>query len=196
MNWVEITDTATYNAMPKEIQELLSKMNGVRLLDGGLTFYNCTREKVWNALLFAIAGDRALYKTYDQLLPNDLPFAIDCFGDQYIWRQGIVFHLTGDSGEVRSLDFTLDQFIEGISTNPIDFLNLAPFIELTQNRQTTLNQDQLFGVYPPFMMQHEGERTFKAIEAEEVIDYLKYLYCQLKDIPDGVNIRLEPKKRP
>lgn len=194
-NIIPISDTITFEAMPFEIQQLLRNMNGVTLLDGGLTFYNCTRENVWNALVYAIAGENALYKTYDQLRANDIPFAIDSFGDQYLLRDGQVHHLFAESGALENMDISLFDFIDKVSTDTVEFLNLHPHVRLRQ-QDKKLGENQLYSVYPPFMMQSEKERAFKAIDAKELIDYQKRLYIQWRDIPDGVNVRIETKNTP
>ncbi|QSE98990.1 SMI1/KNR4 family protein [Fulvivirga lutea] len=182
----DISDKSTFDKLPKELQDFFSQVNGIIAYNGGLQIRGCINEPEWISLE-AIWSD--LHKTYDCLTKEDIPFAQDAFGDQFIWRNGHIHRLSAEFGELEDLELDFSSFLEKETENPVDFLMLESFNQLYDS-DIRLSPGQLMNVYPPFMFDTNDNRSFKPVPAKEQIDFLKSIYLQTKDLPDGQQMKI------
>jgi hypothetical protein len=186
----KITDFVTFEKLTDELQNLLKNYNGVTCLHGGFQIRGCVNEPKWISLEEIWTGKSSLYKIYDLLLENDIPFGQDCFGDQFLLRNNEVIKLSAETGEVEFLSVSLAEFLTKIEDNAIEFLNIPSFDRFI-GLGIELLPGQMINVYPPFALNMGGNRSFRAVSAIEQIDFLKYLYLQIRDLPDGAQIEIK-----
>ncbi|WP_235299725.1 hypothetical protein [Portibacter marinus] len=129
---------------------------------------------------------------YEDITMEDIPIAQDAFGDQYIYRNGSIYRLNLESGELENLNATLTQFLENIEMNGIEYLSLQQIFELRE-LGVKLGLCEMMNVYPPFILSCEGKRSYKPIPSQEQIAFLKDFYNQIKNVKDGTVITIELK---
>ena len=188
-----IEDRDTFNLLPNELKEFIFKCNGLVALNGGIQFKGCVNLPKWISLYETWKGKLKLYNVYEAVESTDIPIAQDAFGDQYLYRNGNIFKLNSESGELESLNCTLKQFIKNIETDAIDYLSLQQIFEL-KDMGIELKNGELMNVYPPFIFKSESERSYKPVPAIEQISFLQNLYIQTKDLEDGQSMNIEIKK--
>jgi hypothetical protein len=119
---------------------------------------------------------------------EDIPFAEDCMGDQFILRTGRVHRLAAETGELWTLDLDLAGFFDAVQADSIGFLSLQPLLQF-QRDGGALEPGQLLGAYPPFCTQQSGAGVhLAAIPADECRLFLADFAAQIRDVPDGGKI--------
>ena len=98
-----IDDPATLGTLPDDLRRLLSVVNGFIQFGGGLHVRGACKAPDWHALSTLLSGDLALAQLYPSVLPDDVPFAQGVFGDQFLLRHGFVHRLSGETGDIESL---------------------------------------------------------------------------------------------
>lgn len=184
-----IEDRSTFDLLPNELKEFFLKCNGLVALNGGIQFKGCVNKPEWISLHETWKGKLKLLDVYESIAPNDIPFAQDAFGDQYIYRSGEIFQLNCESGELENLNCTLDQFVNNIKTDALDYLSLQQIYELKE-MGIELKNGEMMNVYPPFMFNSESERSYKPVPSIEQISFLQNLYIQTRDLKDGESIEI------
>jgi hypothetical protein len=184
----EITDFETFEKLPNYLQEFLKHKNGFIALNGGIQFRGCVSKPSWLSIENIWLGNNSLLNTYESLSASDIPFAQDGFGDQFIIRDNNVLRLSLENGLLENLDLSFKEFLNLIEINPIEFLMLEPF-EALFDLGKKLMPGQLMSVYPPFTFDSDKVRSFEPISAMERVNFLKDLYTQIKDLPDGSDTR-------
>jgi len=180
-----------FEILPKELQEFLSKQDGIVLFDGGLHIRGVNIEPKWNSLKEVWEGDNALYKTYANVEKTDVPFGQDCIGDQFILRNNTVYKLYAETGEIESLQVDFTEFIKLCNENPMEYLSLEPLV-LYESKGKKLKQGQLLNVYPPFCAK-ESENGI-SLNAIPVLDRLRFLmsfYKQIVNVSDGSSVEIK-----
>ncbi len=186
----EITDVQTLAALPEELQEFYSQTNGLVAFQGGLTIRGCVQEPLWLSLAEAWKGETALHLTYEQLEESDIPFAYDCCGDQYFLRDGSVFRLCGENGEIEDYGIDLWEFIEDAAEEPDDYLDLQPLHEF-MNEGGELKPGEMLHIYPPFMIEESEEEVHVlAAPVHKQMEFLRKFYLIIKDLDDTTQIEL------
>ena len=189
----EIDDLETYKKLPVELATFLKQTNGLIALNGGIHIRGCVIQPQWNSLKEVWTGESSLFRTYSCLTETDIPFAQDPFGDQFILRDGTVWRLNSEYGELESLELNFNGFLNAIIADPIEFLMLESFNQLFE-LNIRLEPGQLMNVYPPFMVNTNDERSFKPVSANEQIQFLQMLYQKTKDMPEGQQIKIETEE--
>jgi hypothetical protein len=186
-----ITDHKLLAMLPKELQAFLRQHNGVVAYFGGLHIRGCCAEPGWHSLREAWQGEQALQKTYDSVLKNDIPFAQDCVGNQFLLRQGEVVFLDTETGEIAPLEVDFKHFLIGAEKYPVDALGLEP-LRSFQQQGGVLQPGQLVSVFPPFCIAINGgmSQTLEAVAISERLAWLVNLYEKIKNLPDGQTIQL------
>src|SRR5262249_35554925 len=134
------------------------------------------------------SGMHAFHRLYTTVLPEDVPFAEDCLGDQFLLRDGRVFRLAGETGELRALDIGLAGFFQAVQADPIEFLSLQPLLRF-QHDGNMLEPGQLLAAYPPFCTKQAASGVhLAAIAASERRRFLADFAAQIRDVPDGGTI--------
>jgi hypothetical protein len=189
-----IEDEAILEQLPGPYANLLRNVNGYVAYYGGLHVYGACHEPVWHSLRYAWFGDGALHRLYPRTLtPDDVPFAEDALGDQYVARGGIVHRLSGESGELESLDVDLVAFDANARADPLEYLRLHPLWQFRHDGGT-LEPGHLLSVWPPFVMgTNEETRSFRAVPAVEHRAFLADFARQIRDLPDGTKVQFSPQ---
>lgn len=186
-----IDDPEILERLPAEYRELLARANGYTAYHGGLHVRGACRAPEWHALRGAWEGERALHRLFPAVLPDDVPFAEDALGDQYLLRGGTVHRLAGETGALVSLGVDLADFDAAVRADPVEYLRLEP-LEAFRAEGGALLPGQLLSVYPPYCVSTSAPgRSFKAIAAADRIAFLASLAAQLRDHPDGTAVTFE-----
>ena len=186
-----IDDPDILALLPLPFRNFLEQTNGYVAYHGGLHVRGACLAPAWHSLRRVWIGDHALYILFPVLEATDVPFAEDALGDQYVLRDGYVQRLDAETGELTALNADLAEFDAAVRANPIEFLNLGP-LENFRAQGGILEPGQLLSVYPPYCVEAgSADRSFRAIGAEDRIRFLASLASQLRDLPDGAQIKFE-----
>jgi hypothetical protein len=142
-------DSQIFEKLSKEHQSLLKVMNGFILFGGGLHLRGACLSPDWHSLRSIWMGDHALHKLYPAIHEDDIPFAQDFLGNQFILRDGIAYKLLSEVGDLESLEMDMHMFLNIVHREPVEFLSLEPLIRF-QNESGKLEEGHLVSVYPPF----------------------------------------------
>ncbi|MGB0862150.1 MAG: SMI1/KNR4 family protein [Saprospiraceae bacterium] len=180
----EITDQSLFDELPAEMQAFYSQMNGIVAYEGGFQVRGCVNDLDWFSLRKIWKGDWNLYETYDSILPSDIPFAQDGFGDQFLLRDGLVYKLHAEHGELEKIGIGFIDFMKLVTAHPVEILLLESFKNLYETG-TEIKEGELMNVTPPFVFETKNKRTFKAVPVRERLLFLKSLYDQIKNMKNG-----------
>lgn len=178
--------------LPALLRGYLEQTNGYVAYHGGLHLRGASREPAWHSLRAAWEGPAALHRLYPEVRRDDVPFAEDALGDQFLLRGGIVHRLSGETGEIESLGLDLAEFDAAVRADPFGYLALAPLEEF-RAQGGVLTPGQLLSVYPPFVIAESANGvSYRAVDAVDRRRWLADLARRLHGIPDGTRIDLTP----
>src|SRR5271166_4833360 len=86
-----IDDRAILAKLPRALTELLEQTNGFIQFHGGLHVRGACRQPDWHSLRAAWESEHAFHQLYPEVDPEDIPFAEDALGDQFLLRDGEVW---------------------------------------------------------------------------------------------------------
>lgn len=172
-----ITDEEIFEYVPDDLAEFYEEINGIVAFQGGLQIRGCVREPKWNSLYEAWKGEKALYKTYENLYEDDVPFAQDCMGDQYFLREEIVWMLEAETGEIHDLEIDFFDFIDEAIEDPVEFLSLHPLVQYL-SEDGDMGPGELLSCMPPLSedVPEDTEYVIKTIPTQERLDWLAEYY--------------------
>jgi len=153
---------------PEALAELLRETNGAWLHGGGLHVRGACTAPSWHSLRLAWEGELALHTLYPEVRNDDVPFAQDCVGDQFLLRDGIVHVLEAETGRLEATEVGLREFLIAAERDPGEFLALQP-LQTLREQGGALRPGQLILVYPPFCMASEEPATLEVMPAAEVL---------------------------
>jgi hypothetical protein len=186
-----IDDQEMLDKLPGELAGLLQQINGFIQFHGGLHVRGACLAPTWHSLRQAWLGESAFHQLYPEMTPEDIPFGEDSLGDQFFLREGIVWRLFGETGEIESLEMTFKQFMAAVQTDPTEELGLQPLMQFQQDGGT-LQPGQLLAAYPPFCTEEaEDGISVSAVSSDERHRFLADFAAQIRDVPDGGNIDIE-----
>ncbi|MFY0688994.1 MAG: SMI1/KNR4 family protein [Cyclobacteriaceae bacterium] len=187
----QITDQETFEILPKELQELYRDIPGAIAYGGGFTLRGCVTTPEWISLRDAWQGEHAFHTIYEAVLPADIPFGSDCMGDQFIYREGTVWYLITETGELEDSELSLDEFISLLLEDPDEMLSLEP-LQFFMENGNELEPGQLLNVFPPFSFElNEGESyQFKAVPYNDQLAFTEHIYLQSQDMSRDGEITL------
>jgi hypothetical protein len=163
------------NGLPEEYAELLVMINGFVQFAGGLHVRGVCAEPEWHSLHIVWDGPLALHRHYPALTAGDVPFGQDALGDQFLLREGRVYRLNGETGELSDLNTTLSGFLEAAQADPISYLSLEPLAQF-YGEGGRLEPGQLLSAAPPFSSPESADGvTLKAVPTLERIRSLAAL---------------------
>lgn len=190
-----IDEQAMLTRIPPPYRQILEQINGFVQFYGGLHLRGVCAEPRWHSLAEVWAGDHALSTLYAAVHPDDIPFGQDVLGDQFLLRDLVVHRLSAETGELASLDCSLEDFLECAQHDPVGYLRLQPMLRF-YNAGGTLTPGQLISVYPPFCVQESAQGvSLRAVPALERIRFLADLARQLATIPDGTRVRFKAERQ-
>jgi hypothetical protein len=133
-----------------------------------------------------------LHNLYPDVRPSDIPLAEDCLADQYLIREDLVIRLVGESGEIEPMECDWMAFLRNVEADPIEYLHLGFFQRFLQ-QAGTLAAGCLNYAYPPFVTLEGSHPSLKAVPALEVRAAHADFARQIRNIPDGGQIRITLK---
>lgn len=167
-----------------EHRELLRELNGFVAFGGGLHLRGACREPAWHSLRHAWLGEAALHRAYPALHADDVPFAEDAVGDQYVLRDGQVYRLLAETGELEPRDADLPEFLSDAIADPDDYLGLQPLRQF-EAEGGRLAPGELLNVYPPFCTAESAEGvTLRAVPAAERLAFLARLAAHVSGLDE------------
>jgi hypothetical protein len=176
--------------LPADLAGLLRQVNGFIQFHGGLHVRGACRQPAWHSLRNAWDGEAAFHRMYPEVGPEDIPFAEDCLGDQFLLRNGQVWRLAAESGGVESVGVGLAGFFEAVEADTVEFLSLNPLLAFQQDG-SRLEPGQLLGAFPPFCTKEAADGvSLAAVPADERRRFLAALAAHLRDVPEGGKIHL------
>jgi hypothetical protein len=175
---------------------MLGQLNGYIQYHGGFHLRGACRQPDWHSLRSAWVGDDAFHQLYPGVvLPEDVPFAEDCLGDQFLLREGDVVRLSAETGELESLEMSFGHFLREIHADPVEFLGMHPLLQF-QEESGQLEPGQLLSAYPPFCTEQSAEGVdLKAVPGLDRRRWLADFAAQIRALPDGASaeLRVEDK---
>ena len=179
-----IEDVEILPELPTDLVRILSHRNGFILYEGAVHVRGACLIPEWHSLRAAWRGPNAFHTLYAEVRPSDIPFAQDQVGDQFLIREGIVFRLSAETGEIERLADTLQDFFSRFSSDIEGFLNVS----LAHRMQP----GQLLHAFPPFCFRESGAGASLApLPASEVILFHADLARQIRDVPDGGKVEFK-----
>src|SRR5436190_11238258 len=112
-------DKELLDQLPPDLAGLLKQLDGFVQFSGGLHVRGACRTPAWHSLRDAWRGEHAYHRLYPDVRPDDVPFAQDCLGDQFLLRDGRVWRLAAETGGTRSLGISLAGFLEAAQADPV-----------------------------------------------------------------------------
>ena len=171
--------------LPPELRELLAIVNGFVAFAGGLHVRGACPAPVWHSLRSIWRGHLALQRTYPLVREDDIPFAQDCMGDQFLLRGGQVFRMTLETGYLDNLRLTLPEFLAAAEENPVELLQMHPLVQL-QKEGSGLKPGELINAYPPFSTAQAADGvTFRAVAADDQIAYEIDFFTKVESLEEG-----------
>lgn len=189
----ELTDLVSFARLPSYLQTFLREQNGVVAYFGGLHIRGCVAEPAWHSLAEAWQGEQAFWRTYDEVQETDIPFAQDCVGNQFLLRGDAVFFLDTETGELADLEVDFKHFLFGAEKFPLDALGMEP-LRTFQQGGGVLKPGHLLSLHPPVCIATNSKNrpTAKPVPAADRLAWLADFYQQIKNLPDGQQVRLKP----
>lgn len=123
-----IDDAEIAAELPRELRAVLGAVNGFILFGGALHVRGAVQDPPWHFLRHAWRGAESLAALYPALPPDDVPFAQDCVGDQFLLRGGSVLRLQAETGEVEDVGRSLFAFLERACADPEGSLSPEPLL--------------------------------------------------------------------
>jgi len=185
-----IDDAAILEQLPADISAFLRHQNGFITTHGGLHLRGACIAPAWHSLRAAWEGNYALHHLHPDVLESDVPLAEDCFGDQYLLREGLMIRLVGETGEIESMKCNWQEFLANVDVDPVGYLNLG-FLERFREQSGPLAPGYLINVYPPFVAVECRDPSLRAIPAMELRSFHADFAKQIRNIPDGSKIKIK-----
>lgn len=171
--------------LPVELRELIEPTGGFILHHGAIHFRGSTFEPGWNSLGPIYHGMQSLKTLYPAVEVDDIPFAQDQLGDQYLLRGVEVMHLAAETGEIERFARCLTEFTDGIRADIEDYLNVS--------LSHRLQPGQGLHAHPPFCVKESagGASALRPVPIVELIQFHADLARQIADVPDGGTIQFQ-----
>ena len=187
-----IDDVEILERLPPEYRELLTRANGYVAYHGGLHVRGACHTPEWHSLRNAWEGKHALHRIFPTVSPEDIPFAQDALGDQYLLQESRVHRLSGETGELEPLGVDLADFDAAVRADPVGYLSLEP-LEAFRAEGGVLDPGQLLSVHPPYCVDvvADARRSFRAVAAADRLAFLASLAAQLRGVSDGARVTFE-----
>lgn len=144
-----LDDQKLLEKLPSELAGLLEQINGFILFHGGLHVRGACKSPDWHSLRTAWRGEKAFHRLYPEMTPQDVPFAEDFLGDQFVLRDGQVWRLFAETGELECMEVSFGQFLDNVHADPVEFLGLQPLMQFREEGGS-LKPGQLLSSYPPY----------------------------------------------
>jgi len=186
-----IDDEPILARVPEPLASALRARNGCVAYQGGLHVRGACAAPAWHALRAAWEGPLALHGLYDEVAADDVPFAEDALGDQFLLRDGAVLHLWAETGEVEPAAPSLEAFFAAVLAEPAQTLALEPLLAF-QGAGRTLAPGQLLMAWPPFCVTASEQGVqLTPMDALERRVFLADVARQIRGLPEGAEVQLK-----
>ena len=181
----EIDDFHTLRRLPGPLRDILRLINGFVAYNGGFHMRGACKGPRWHSLASVLSGDMAIHKLFAPVHEDDIAFAQDALGDQFILRGVQVYRLHAETAQLENLQVELDAFIEALQEDPFELLDVQP-LNLFLEEGGHLEPGRLLQAEPPFCLrdQDQGVRL-SAVPARVRLQRLSELGRQMALVPDG-----------
>ena len=170
-----VDDQEIFALLPEDLQEILVQENGFVAFAGEFHLRGACLNPDWHSLRSVMHGGGALNVLFKSVETDDVPFAQDCFGDQFLLRQGQVWKLFAETDELENLEYTAVEFLKEVEENGMEFLELD-YLQQFYLEGKELKPGELVGVWPPFCLKEsENGLDLQALPAMERIEFLAEL---------------------
>jgi hypothetical protein len=185
-----IDDNAILERLPAEISAFLRRQNGLIAAHGCLHVRGACIAPAWHSIRSAWEGEFALHHLYPGALLSSVPLAEDCFGDQYLLRDGLVIRLVGETGDIEPMECDWPEFLANVEADPVEYLHLG-FLDRFREQSGPLAPCHLIHAYPPFVTVEGRNPSLRAIPALELRSFHADFARQIRDIPDGTKMEVK-----
>jgi hypothetical protein len=186
-----IEDAAILDRVPPVLQLALRARNGCVAYRGALHVRGACLDPVWHSLRTACEGPTAFPALYPTLSPDDIPFAEELFGDQFVLRGGRVLRLIAETGELDTTAESIESWFERVLDDVAGLLGYEPTDALARVGGQ-VGAGQLVSVFPPFVVDAgEQARSFRAIDALDCRGALAAFAKQIRNLPDGAPVEIK-----
>lgn len=171
--------------LPAALGDFLRETNGLVAGAGAFHLRGASQEPTWHSLRDAWEGPRSFQALYRAVHAEDVPFAEEALGDQFLLREGVVYRLDAETGDLVSLNLGFTQFMDAVAADPLGALNLAP-LRRFRSEGGSLQPGQLLSAYPPFCTKESGAGvSLGAIDTFDRRAFLAHFAQQVAGVPDG-----------
>src|SRR6266403_2250585 len=172
-----IDDVEILTELPEDLVNLLADTNCFIFHEGAFHVRGAALTPEWHSIRSAWRGDKSFQSLYASVLSDDIPFAQDQFGDQFLIRGGKIIRLLAEMGKVEPVADNLEEFLGRVCADIEGFLNVT-------TTRYPLKPGQLLHAYPPFCFQESGaSASINAAPAHEVIRGNAEIARVLRDVP-------------
>jgi len=186
-----IDDVEIIDRLPTELQQLIAQRNGFVAFRGGLHVRGACTAPDWHSLRVAMEGPASFAARFRTIKKDDVPFAQDVFGDQFVWREGKVYKLDSYADQLEEVAGGVVDFFLKVQQDPIALLELG---HLTQFEGTgeTLRPGELLMEWPPFVVSESRKGvSLRRIPAAERLEFLADIAKQLRGVADGTKVEFK-----
>jgi|SRR5437868_3297937 len=186
-----LDDIDILDRLPTDLQQLLAQRNGFVAFRGGLHVRGACVEPRWHSLRAAMEGPESFAARFRTIKKDDVPFAQDVFGDQFVLREGKVYKLDSYADQLEEVAGGVVDFFGKVQQDPIELLELG---HLTQFEGTgeTLRPGELLMEWPPFVVSESRKGvSLRRIPAPERLEFLADIAKQLRGVADGTKVEFK-----
>lgn len=186
-----IDDVEIIERLPMELQQLIAQRNGFVAFRGGLHVRGACTTPEWHSLRVAMEGPTSFAARFRTVKPEDVPFAQDVFGDQFILRGGKVFKLDSYADQLEQVADGLVEFFARVQADPIGLLSLGHLAQYEGSGET-LRPGELLMEWPPFVVEGSDKGvSLRRIPAAERLEFLADIARQLRGVADGTKVEFK-----
>lgn len=186
-----IDDVEIIERLPMELQQLIAQRNGFVAFRGGLHVRGACTAPDWHSLRAAMEGPGSFAARFRTVKKDDVPFAQDVFGDQFILRDGKVYKLDSYADQLEPIADGLVDFFGKVQEDPIRLLELGHLAQFESTGET-LRPGELLMEWPPFVVEgSEKGVTLRRIPAAERLEFLADIARQLRGVADGTKVEFK-----
>ena len=186
-----IDDVEIIERLPIELQQLIAQRNGFVAFRGGLHVRGACTAPEWHSLRAAMEGSTSFAARFRTVKKDDIPFAQDVFGDQFLLRGGKVFKLDSYADQLEPVADGLVDFFGKVQRDPIALLELGHLAQFESGGET-LRPGELLMEWPPFVVEgSEKGVSLRRIPAAERLEFLADIAKQLRGVADGTKVEFK-----
>lgn len=186
-----ITDPEIRERLPGDLLGFLD--SGWIAFEGGLHLRGAVVEPAWHSLRRAWLGEGALHEMFAAIDREDVPFAENAFGDQFVLRDARVWKLWAELGTLTDLELGFAEFLADPRLGEREFLDLAAF-RVFRDRGGELGPGELLRPEPSFLVEDNFELVqFTTSQSLARVLELARWSRALASLPDGTQIEFGPE---